>query len=395
MSKDDFPLLAARDIAYLDSAATSQKPKVVIDAQTGFYQESNANISRGVHSLGFEATSAYEGARLAVANFIRARPSEIVFTKNATESINLVVFSFARSILKEGDTVLLTQMEHHSNLIPWQRLAKERGLKLDFVPVTKDRTLDMEYFDKAIRDAKIFSFVHVSNVTGAINPAKELIRIAKEHNVHTVLDASQSVGHFNVDVRDLDADFLAFSGHKMFGPMGIGVLFGKKHLLESMPPFMSGGGMVKEVGRLDSTFADVPARFEAGTPNVAGAVALAKAIGYIDLLGLGEIQRHNRDLVDYCLVKLKGIPQVTLYAPAANHSSIVAFNLGRIHAHDVATVLDEDGVLVRAGNHCAQPLCEALNIDSCCRASFHVYNTRQDIDRLVASLDRAIGVFGL
>lgn len=391
--KNDFPFFKKK-LVYLDSAATAQKPKVVIDAVKNYYESHNANVHRGVYSLGEEATQLYESARGKVAKFIGADKNEVVFVRNATEAINVVARSWGAANVKKGDVIILTQMEHHSNIVPWQMLAKARGAKLVYVPITKDGELDRAEFSRLVsKKPKIFAFTHVSNVLGTINPAKELIAEAKKYGVTTLVDACQSVPHMKVDVNSLDADFLVFSGHKLYAPF-VGVLYGKKELLERMEPVLGGGDMIKEVTFAGAKWNDVPYKFEAGTPNIEGAIGLGVAIDYINKVGMSKIAAHEKKLIDYCYSQLKKNPLVEVYGPK-KRAGVVSFNFGDMHAHDVSSVLDEQGVCVRSGHHCAQPLMSVLKIPACARISVGVYTTKDDIDKFLNALKTAKEVFRL
>jgi len=391
--KNDFPFFKKK-LVYLDSAATAQKPKVVIDAVKNYYESHNANVHRGVYSLGEEATQLYESARGKVAKFIGADKNEVVFVRNATEAINVVARSWGAANVKKGDVIILTQMEHHSNIVPWQMLAKARGAKLVYVPITKDGELDRAEFSRLVsKKPKIFAFTHVSNVLGTINPAKELIAEAKKYGVTTLVDACQSVPHMKVDVKSLDADFLVFSGHKLYAPF-VGVLYGKKELLERMKPVLGGGDMIKEVTFAGAKWNDVPYKFEAGTPNIEGAIGLGVAIDYINKVGMSKIAAHEKKLIDYCYSQLKKNPLVEVYGPK-KRAGVVSFNFGDMHAHDVSSVLDEQGVCVRSGHHCAQPLMSVLKIPACARISVGVYTTKDDIDKFLNALKTAKEVFRL
>ncbi len=398
----DFPILNREvhpgvRLVYLDSTATSQKPESVISAMDTFYRQSNANIHRGVHALAEEATALYEDARAKVARFINAAsPNEIVFTRNATESINLVAYTWARANLKSGDLVILTEMEHHSNLIPWHILASERGIRLEFVPVTDAGLLDLEAYARLLGQApKLVSFTQMSNVLGTINPAAEMIRQAHAAGAVTLVDGAQSVPHRKVDIRELDADFLAFSAHKMCGPTGIGVLFGKQKLLEAMPPFLGGGEMIKEVKLRSFRPNSVPHKFEAGTPAIAESVGLGAAIDYLSGLGMEAIAAHEHSIIEYALERLEEVPGVKLFGPSADHKGGVAsFTFAGIHPHDVATILDRDGIAVRAGHHCAQPLHERFGIPATTRASFYLYSTKREVDALIEGLYKVKKIFG-
>ncbi len=397
--REDFPILKRaiknHPLIYLDSAATTQKPLQVIEAIEKYYRENNSNVHRGAYTLSEEATSLYEEARQKTARFINAETTEsIIFIRNATEGINLVANSWGRSNLKEGDEVLLTQMEHHSNLIPWQLIAKEKNAKLKFIPLTPDGKLDLTNIQKLINEkTKFVSLVHISNSLGTINPVEKIIQIAHSFNIPVLLDASQSVPHRTVDVQSLDCDFLVFSGHKMLGPTGIGVLYGKYNLLDNMPPFMGGGEMINEVQLEWSDFRNLPWKYEAGTPHIAGAIGLAVAIDYLNKIGLKNIQKHDEELVTYAMESLSKLDGIKIYGPKDTRGSLVAFNLEGIHPHDVSTILDEYGIAIRAGHHCTQPIMRWLDVAATVRASFYLYNTKSDIDKLIKGLEKVKEIF--
>ncbi|KYC67551.1 Cysteine desulfurase, SufS subfamily [Heyndrickxia coagulans] len=380
-------------LVYLDSAATSQKPLRVIEAVNQYYREYNSNVHRGVHTLGTKATDHYEGAREKVRKFIGAESTEeIIFTKGTTAGLNLVACSFGDAQVQEGDEIVITYMEHHSNLIPWQQLAKRKGAVLKYVPMQKNGTLRLEDVEKTITErTKIVAAALVSNVLGTINPVKEMAKIAHSRGAYMVVDAAQGAPHMKVDVRDLDCDFLAFSGHKMCGPTGIGVLYGKKALLEEMEPLEYGGEMIDFVGLYDSTWKELPWKFEGGTPIIAGAIGLGEAIDFLEEIGLDEITAHEQDLSAYCLGQLSELEGITVYGPesADERAGLVTFNLENVHPHDAATILDAEGIAIRAGHHCAQPLMKWLDVTATARASFYLYNTKEDIDKLVAGIVKA------
>ncbi len=395
--KRDFPIFNKKkntNLVYLDSASTSQKPSQVINAVKKFYEEDNANVHRGVYALSERATALYEKAREKIAEFVGAKSEETIFVRNATEGLNLIANTFGKQKIAKGDVILLTEMEHHSNLVPWQMLAKEKNAKVEFVKINKNGELDLQDVEKKLAKAKLFSFTHVSNVLGTVNPVKEIVEMAKEKNVPVVLDAAQSVPHIQVNFTELEVDFAVFSGHKMLGPTGVGCVYGKKSLLEEMPPFMGGGEMIKTVTKSSSTWNDVPWKFEAGTPNIAGAIGLGAAIDYLQKIGMKKVEEHNFELAEYCVEELQKLPFVTIYGPE-KHCGLVSFNVGKIHGHDVASALNEEGIAIRAGHHCCQPLMEALGVAATCRASFHVYNTFEDIDKLVKALKKCKKVFEL
>jgi cysteine desulfurase/selenocysteine lyase len=400
--RKDFPILQRETqpgtrLIYLDSTATSQKPLVVLDAMENYYCCSNANIHRGVHTLAEEATTLYEQAREKIAKFINAPSArQIVYTRNTTESINLVAYTWARANLKAGDLVILTEMEHHSNLVPWQMLQMERGIELDFIPVTDDGLLDLEAYKTLLsRSPKLVSFTHMSNVLGTINPAAEIIRLAHEAGAITLVDAAQSVPHLKVDVQALDVDFLAFSAHKMCGPTGIGALYGKAELLESMPPFLGGGDMIKEVHLRSFRANTLPHKFEAGTPAIAEAVGFGAAVDYLTSLGMENIAAHEHEITEYALERLEEVPGLKLFGPSADKKGgVAAFTFDDIHPHDVAQILDRDGIAIRAGHHCAQPLHEKFGIPATSRASFYLYNTKDEVDMLVNGIYKVKELFG-
>jgi len=398
--KSLFPILAqnvnGHPLVYLDSAATSQKPRQVIEAVRKYYEHDNANVHRGVHTLGTRATDAYEGAREKVARFINARSSsEIIFTRGTTAAINLAAASFSRVVCGPGDEIVISPVEHHANLIPWQQAAKATGATLKFLPMNDDGSFDLEGAAKTITEkTKIVAFTHLSNVLGAPVPAKELVRIAHSAGAKVLLDGAQSAPHMRVDVRELDCDFFAFSGHKMCGPTGIGVLYGKRELLEKMEPVEFGGEMIDHVDLHDATWKETPWRFEAGTPPIAGAAGLAAAIDFLESVGMDAIEAHDRKLAAYAYERLSALDGVTLYGPATGRMSLATFNLDGVHPHDVATVLDAEGVAVRAGHHCCQPLMRWLKTTATARASFYLYNDEADIDRLIAALLTAKEYFG-
>ena len=399
----DFPILR-REIApgvplvYLDNAATSQKPVQVIAELTRFYRDHNANIHRGVHTLSVESTELYEGARAKIAQFIGATdPHEVVFTRNTTESINLVAHAWARKFLRAGDEVVISEIEHHSNIVPWQMLRDERGIVLRYVPMLADGTLDLDIARRIIGPkTRLLSITAMSNALGTIVPLDVLIPLAKAQGAVVLVDGAQSVPHLPVDVQSLGADFLAFSGHKMLGPTGIGVLWGRLPLLESMDPFLGGGDMILTVTMERSTWADVPAKFEAGTPNIADAIAFGAAVDYLAALGMDEVRRHEIAITDYALRRLGDVPGVTIFGPMDAHrrGGVVSFELEGVHPHDVGQVLDTRGVAIRTGHHCAQPVMAALNVPATARASFYLYNTLAEVDVLASALESASAFFG-
>ncbi len=397
--RDQFPILKqeihGHPLVYLDSAATSQKPAAVIEAIREYYEHSNSNVHRGVHTLGSRATEAYEGAREKIAKFIGApQPETVIFTRGTTSAINLVAHGYARIVLQPGDEIVLTMLEHHSNLIPWQQAAKAAGAKLKYVPLQQDGTIRIEDLDAVVTErTKIVAMTHASNVMGTVNPIKEAARIAHKHGAKIVVDGAQSAPHMSIDVQDLDCDFFAFSGHKMCGPTGIGVLYGKKELLEQMEPVEFGGEMIDHVDLHESTWKELPWKFEGGTPIIAGAVGLAAAVDFLEEIGMDNIRRHEQQIVNYAMDELAKVPDLKIYGPK-ERSGLITFNLGNIHPHDVATVLDSEGVAVRAGHHCCQPLMRWLGVAATARASFYLYNNEEDVDRLVKALLKTKEYFG-
>ncbi len=397
----DFPILNrqihGKRLVYLDNAATSQKPECVIEAIANYYRNYNANVHRGIYTISEEATTAYETARSIVARFVGAESHEIIFTRNATESINLVAYAYARSRLKEGDEVLLTEMEHHSNLIPWILLANQTGVKLRHIPVRDDGTLEMDRLDEFLTDrTRIVSVVHKSNVLGTINPVRELVRAAREKGAVVLLDGAQSVPHTRVDAKELDCDFLAFSGHKMLGPTGVGVLYGKPDLLEEMDPFLGGGEMIREVHLDRATWNDLPWKYEAGTPAIAPVIAFSAAIEYLDKIGMDAIRNHEVALTEYAMQRLGELPFISMYGPEQPElrSGVISFLDHEIHPHDLSTILDTQGIAIRAGHHCAQPLMRRFGVIAMARASLYLYNDRDDVDALVDGLKYARRYFG-
>ncbi|QXJ49417.1 cysteine desulfurase [Bacillus altitudinis] len=389
--REQFPILHQQvnghDLVYLDSAATSQKPRVVIDAMNEYYRSYNSNVHRGVHTLGTRATDAYEGAREKVRAFIGASSvQEIIFTRGTTTALNTVAISYARANLKEGDEIVITHMEHHANIIPWQQAAKATGATLKYIPLQEDGTLSLEDVKQTItHQTKIVAVTHVSNVLGTINPIKDIAKIAHDRGAIIVVDGAQSTPHMQIDVQDLDCDFFAFSGHKMCGPTGIGVLYGKKDLLNNMEPAEFGGEMIDFVDLYDSTWKELPWKFEAGTPIIAGAIGLGKAIDFLNDIGMEEVSRYEHQLATYALERFKELEGATVYGPQ-HRAGLVTFNLDDVHPHDASTVLDTEGVAIRAGHHCAQPLMKWLGVSATARASFYLYNTEEEIDELMAAL---------
>ena len=395
--RKDFPIFENRDIVYLDSGATTQRPIQVIDAIDNFYKKNNANPHRGAYSLSIDATNEYENTRAKIAKFINAPKAEqIIFSKNASESLNLIAYSYGLTNLKKDDEVVISIMEHHSNLVPWQFVTKQTESKLSYMYINDNFELSIDEIKKKITDkTKIVGITHVSNVLGTINPVKDIIDYAHKKGAVVVLDASQSIPHMKIDVQELDADFVVFSGHKMLAPLGIGVLYGKEELLNKMPPFLMGGDMIEYVYEQDTTFAPLPNKFEAGTQNVEGVVGLGAAIDYINQVGYDTIQEIEESVVNYALDELSKLEFIDLYTTknCQNHSAVISFNIRGIHPHDVASILDSCGVCVRSGNHCAQPLMRFLGIDSTCRASFYFYNNKEDVDKLVEALKKTYKTF--
>ena len=395
--KKDFPILNSNKIVYLDSGATTQKPQMVLDAVNEYYKSKNANPHRGAYSLSVEATRVYEEGREKISKFINSpTSSQVIFTKNASEALNLIAYSYGLDNLNKNDEVVLSIMEHHSNLVPWQYVTKKTNSKLKYMYINDDFELsDEEIYSKITENTKIVGITHVSNVTGTINDVEKIIKYAHKKGAIVILDATQSVPHMKIDVQRLDADFVVFSGHKMLAPLGLGVLYGKKELLEKMSPFLMGGDMIEYVYEQDTTFAPLPSKFEAGTQNVGGVVGLCAAIDYIESIGYENIQKHEKEVVDYAIKRLKQLEYIKLYITPnrKNHSAVISFNIVGVHPHDVASILDANGVCVRSGNHCAQPLMRYLGIDSTCRASFYLYNTKEDVDKLILAIEKAYKMF--
>lgn len=400
MNRADFPILNrevyGKPLVYLDNAATTQKPQCVIDAITEEYLNVNANVHRGVHYLSQEATRLYEEARVTVRDFIHAHSTaEIVFTRGTTESINLVAATFGQACMEDGDEVIVTEMEHHSNIVPWQLLQMRKDIKLKVCPITDEGLLDLEALQKLFSPkTRLLACTHVSNVLGTINPVKEIIAMAHAHGVPVLIDAAQSVPHMAVDVQALDCDFLAFSGHKVYGPTGIGVLYGKEQWLEKLPPYMGGGEMIGKVSFEHTTFNELPYKFEAGTPDYVAATALARALDFVSSIGLDKIAAYEHDLTQYALARLCEIPGMTIFGhPQQDGSSVISFNVGNIHHLDLGTLLDRLGIAVRTGHHCAEPLMHRLGIEGTVRASFALYNTKEEVDALVSGIDRVRKMF--
>lgn len=399
--RDDFPILqrviyGKYPLVYLDNAATTQKPRQVVEAMTEEYYNVNANVHRGVHFLSQQATELHEASRETVRSFLNARTtSEIIFTRGTTESINLVASCFGQAFMKAGDEVIVSEMEHHSNIVSWQLMQERLGIRLRVVPITDDGRLVMNEYVKLFNErTRIVSITHVSNVLGTINPVKDIVRIAHEHNVPVLIDGAQSSPHIKVDVQDLDCDFYAFSGHKIYGPTGIGVLYGKEELLDRIPPYMGGGEMIKNVSFERTTFNALPYKFEAGTPDYVATTGLAKALDYVNAIGLDAIEAHERDLTAYAMQRLMEVDGMHIYGPGIEeHDAVISFQVGNIHHLDMGTLLDRLGIAVRTGHHCAEPLMRRLGIEGTCRASFALYNTREEVDALVEGIRRVSQMF--
>lgn len=397
--RKDFPILSrevyGKPLVYLDNSATTQKPRIVVDAIANEYYSENANVHRGVHFLSQQATELHESARAKIAKFLNASsPSEIVFTRGATEGLNLVASSFGEAFLKEGDEVIISAMEHHSNIVPWQLLEMRKGIKIKVIPITEDGELRVDEYEKLFDECtKLVSVTHVSNVLGTVNPVKELATIAHSHNVPILIDGAQSVPHIKVDVRDMDCDFYAFSGHKIYGPTGIGALYGKAEWLEKLPPYQGGGEMIKNVHFGHTEFEDAPLKFEAGTPDYVGSHSLATAIDYVESLGLDNIAAHEHELLEYATKRLESIPGMRIFGKAKNKSAVISFVVGNIHPLDLGTLLDRLGIAIRTGHHCAQPLVESLGVQSVARASFGLYNTLKEVDALFNGIERVMKMF--
>lgn len=393
--KEDFPLLK-ENVVYLDSAATSQKPFCVINSISNYYKTINANPHRGAYDLSVKSTTVYDNAHEIIKKFINAKSSkEIVFTKNATESLNLIAYSYGLDNLNEGDEVVISIMEHHSNLVPWQEICKKKKAILKYMYINEDYEISDSELEKITDKTKIVGITHVSNVSGTINDVKKIIEVSHKHNAKVVVDASQSIAHMKIDVQEMDADFLVFSSHKMYGPMGIGVLYGKEELLNSMTPFIMGGDMIEYVYEQDTTYAELPQKFEAGTQNVEGAVGLVEAIKYINSIGYDKIQNHERELLKYAREELEKLDFLDLYYPKNidHHSSVISLNIKGVHPHDASSILDTMHIALRSGNHCAQPYLRSLNIDSTLRMSIAIYNDKKDIDELIKALIKVNDMF--
>lgn len=399
--RDDFPILqkviyGKYPLVYLDNAATTQKPRQVVEAMTEEYYNVNANVHRGVHFLSQKATELHEASRETVRRFLNARStSEIIFTRGTTESINLVASCFGQAFMKAGDEVIVSEMEHHSNIVSWQLMQERLGIRLRVVPIADDGRLVMDEYAKLFNErTRIVSITYVSNVLGTVNPAKDIIRIAHEHNVPVLIDGAQSSPHMKVDVQDLDCDFYAFSGHKIYGPTGIGVLYGKEEWLDRIPPYMGGGEMIKNVSFERTTFNALPYKFEAGTPDYVATTGLAKALDYVTAIGLDAIEAHERDLTAYAMQRLMEVDGMHIFGPGIEeHDAVISFQVGNIHHLDMGTLLDRLGIAVRTGHHCAEPLMRRLGIEGTCRASFALYNTREEVDALVEGIRRVSQMF--
>jgi cysteine desulfurase / selenocysteine lyase len=397
--RSDFPILKrivnGNPIIYFDNAATTQRPQQVIDAVKNFYEKMNANIHRAVHTLSYEATIAYEEAHKKVAKFINAKSwREIIFTRNATEAVNLVAYAWGLQNLNEDDEIVITIMEHHSNIVPWQFLKKIKGVKLKFVDITDEGYLKVEEFEKLITEkTKLVGVVHASNVLGTINPVKEITQIAKSRGCYVLIDGAQSTPHIKVDVQDIGCDFFVASGHKMLGPTGIGFLYARREILEEMNPFLYGGDMISTVTTEGATWNELPWKFEAGTPNVAGGIGLGAAVDYLQNIGMDKVFEHEKELLNYAFEKMREIPDIEIYGPRKDRLGVISFNIKGIHPHDVAGVLDQNGIAVRSGNHCTQPLLARLGVENTVRASFYIYNTFDEIDKFVEALKKAVKIF--
>ncbi|MBS4033069.1 MAG: cysteine desulfurase [Ignavibacterium sp.] len=398
--RNDFPILKTtvhgKPLVYLDNAATTQKPQYVIDKENNYYKKYNANIHRGVHALSQEATEAFEESRIIVKKFINALgKNEIIFTRGTTESVNLVASTYGRENINEGDEIIISHMEHHSNIVPWQMLCQEKNSKLRVIPINDDGELIFEEFEKMInKRTKFISVVHASNSLGTVNPVKKIIDLAHSHNIPVMLDAAQAVNHLPIDVQELDCDFLAFSGHKLYGPTGIGILYGKVNHLDAMPPYMGGGDMISKVTFEETTYNELPHKFEAGTPHISGAIGLGAAIEYIEKIGLENIARYENELLIYATEAVSDLTGLRIIGTAKEKISVLSFHFENVHPHDVGTFLDFEGVAIRTGHHCTQPLMKRFNIPATSRASFGMYNTKEEVDLLVAGLKKILEVFG-
>lgn len=399
--RNDFPIFKKKingnELVYLDNASTTQKPYSVIDSITDFYTNYNSNIHRAVYQLAEEATELYEKSREKIANFINVRPEEIVFTRNTTESINLIAHSWARSNLKKDDGIVITELEHHSNIVPWQILCQEIGTRLEYVGIDENGFLDLEHMIQLIssKKVKLVSLSHMSNVLGTIVPIEGIIKVAHEHGIPVIVDGAQSVPHMPVNVKNIDCDFLVFSAHKMLGPTGVGVLYAKKEFLEKMRPFMGGGDMIKEVFKFHTNYNEVPYKFEAGTPNIADVVGFGAAIDYLEKIGMENIRRHEITLTEYALESILSLKYVTVYGPKDTkyRGGVISFNIADIHPHDLATIMNDHGIAIRSGHHCAQVLMQRLDVPATSRASFYIYNTKEEIDKFVNAIKEAGRIF--
>jgi len=399
--RNDFPIfkkkINGKDLVYLDNASTTQKPYSVIESITDFYSNYNSNIHRAVYQLAEEATELYENSRDKIANFINVRPEEIIFTRNTTESINLIAHSWARSNLKRDDVIAITEIEHHSNIVPWQILCQEIGTRLEYVGIDESGFLDVEYLIELIssKKVKLVSISHMSNVLGTIVPIERIIKTAHQYDIPVIVDGAQSVPHMPVDVKKLDCDFLVFSAHKMLGPTGVGVLYAKKEFLEKMKPFMGGGDMIKEVFKFHTNYNEVPYKFEAGTPNIADVVGFGAAIEYLEKIGMENIRKHEISLTEYALESMQSLKYITIYGPRDSNfrGGVISFNIADIHPHDLATIMNDHGIAIRSGHHCAQVLMQRLNVPATSRASFYIYNTKEEIDKFVNAIKEAGRIF--
>lgn len=399
--RNDFPIfkkkINGKDLVYLDNASTTQKPYSVINSITDFYSNYNSNIHRAVYQLAEEATELYEQSRKKIANFINVRPEEIIFTRNTTESINLIAHSWARSNLKKDDVIAITEIEHHSNIVPWQILCQEIGTRLDYVGIDESGFLDVEYLIELIssRKIKLVSISHMSNVLGTIVPIERIIKTAHQYDIPVIVDGAQSVPHMLVDAKNLDCDFLVFSAHKMLGPTGVGVLYAKKEFLEKMKPFMGGGDMIKEVFKFHTNYNEVPYKFEAGTPNIADVVGFGAAVDYLEKIGMENIRKHEIYLTEYALESMQSLKYITIYGPMDSkfRGGVISFNIADIHPHDLATIMNDHGIAIRSGHHCAQVLMQRLDVPATSRASFYIYNTKEEIDKFVNAIKEAGRIF--
>ncbi|MDW0171176.1 MAG: cysteine desulfurase [Nitrososphaeraceae archaeon] len=399
--RNDFPIfkkkINGKDLVYLDNASTTQKPYSVINSITDFYSNYNSNIHRAVYQLAEEATELYEQSRKKIANFINVRPEEIIFTRNTTESINLIAHSWARSNLKKDDVIAITEIEHHSNIVPWQILCQEIGTRLDYVGIDESGFLDVEYLIELIssRKIKLVSISHMSNVLGTIVPIERIIKTAHQYDIPVIVDGAQSVPHMPVDAKNLDCDFLVFSAHKMLGPTGVGVLYAKKEFLEKMKPFMGGGDMIKEVFKFHTNYNEVPYKFEAGTPNIADVVGFGAAVDYLEKIGMENIRKHEIYLTEYALESMQSLKYITIYGPMDSkfRGGVISFNIADIHPHDLATIMNDHGIAIRSGHHCAQVLMQRLDVPATSRASFYIYNTKEEIDKFVNAIKEAGRIF--